>query len=144
MMRPPLGGGLIYMKESSVTVGRAGRLSVHTLDERALGMRGTVTLLPACAVIIGHSEWLLEMFLYKFLTRPGCHLCDAARPIVLAGVREVGGEVVEVDIDGDDGLLAEYGARIPVVLAPDGEVIAEGVIERRALRRSVRRSRVNR
>jgi len=24
------------------TVGRAGRLSVHTLDERALGMRGTV------------------------------------------------------------------------------------------------------
>jgi hypothetical protein len=29
------------MKERSVTVGRAGRLSVHTLDERALGVRET-------------------------------------------------------------------------------------------------------
>jgi hypothetical protein len=36
-----------YMKESSVTVGRAGRLSVHTLDERAHGMRGTVGP-PSC------------------------------------------------------------------------------------------------
>ncbi len=40
MMRPPTGGGLIYMKERAVSVGRAGRLSVHTLDERAHGMRG--------------------------------------------------------------------------------------------------------
>jgi hypothetical protein len=131
------------MKESSVTVGRAGRLSVHTLDERALGMRGTVTLLPACAVIIGHSEWLLEMFLYQFLTRSGCHLCDLARPIVLAGVSKAGGAVVEVDVDGDDRLLLEYGARVPVVLDPGGSVIAEGVIERREFRRSLRRNRVS-
>jgi hypothetical protein len=47
MMRPPLSGGLIYMKESSVTVGRAGRLSVHTLDERAHGMRET-EVPPSC------------------------------------------------------------------------------------------------
>ena len=40
LSRPPE-GGLDYMKEDSVTVGRAGRLSVHALDERALGMRGT-------------------------------------------------------------------------------------------------------
>jgi hypothetical protein len=40
MSRPPE-GGLDYMKEDSVTVGRAGRLSVHTLSERALGMRET-------------------------------------------------------------------------------------------------------
>jgi hypothetical protein len=39
--RPPQGGGLDYMKAGSVTVGRAGRLSVHTWDERALGMRET-------------------------------------------------------------------------------------------------------
>jgi hypothetical protein len=43
------------------TVGRAGRLSVHTLDERALGM----TLLPACVSIIGHPEWLLEQFIVQ-------------------------------------------------------------------------------
>jgi len=40
MSRPPK-GGLDYMKGDSVTVGRAGRLSVHTLSERALGMRET-------------------------------------------------------------------------------------------------------
>jgi hypothetical protein len=95
-------------------------------------------------VIIGHSEWLLEVFLCQFLTRPGCHLCEAARPIVLAEVGQVGGELVEVDVDGDDRLLIEYGARIPVVLGPDGAVLAEGAIEQRALHRSLRRIGVNR
>ena len=42
----PVNGGLDYMKKGSVTVGRAGRLSVHTLDERALGMRETAP--PSC------------------------------------------------------------------------------------------------
>ena len=37
----PINEGPDYMKKGSVTVGRAGRLSVHTWDERALGMRGT-------------------------------------------------------------------------------------------------------
>jgi hypothetical protein len=41
LVEAPVNGGLDYMKKGSVTVGRAGRLSVHTLDERALGMRGT-------------------------------------------------------------------------------------------------------
>jgi hypothetical protein len=49
-------GGLGYMKESSVTVGRAGRLSVHTLDERAHGMRGTGHP-PSCMHhLIDHGE----------------------------------------------------------------------------------------
>ena len=43
----PVNGGPDYMKEGSVTVGRAGRLSVHTWDERALGMRGT-EFPPSC------------------------------------------------------------------------------------------------
>ena len=41
LVEAPVKGGLDYMKEDSVTVGRAGRLSVHTLSERALGMRET-------------------------------------------------------------------------------------------------------
>ena len=56
----PINEGPDYMKKGSVTVGRAGRLSVHTLDERALGMRERLTLLPACETIIGHGEWLVE------------------------------------------------------------------------------------
>ena len=47
LVEAPSKGGLDYMKEVSVTVGRAGRLSVHTLDERALGMRGT-EVPPSC------------------------------------------------------------------------------------------------
>lgn len=41
LVEAPVNEGLDYMKKGSVTVGRAGRLSVHTLDERALGMMGT-------------------------------------------------------------------------------------------------------
>ena len=52
-----------------------------------------------------------------------------------------GVEVVEVDIDAYDDLTALYGLRIPVVLGPDDEVIAEGVIEGRGLRRALRSSK---
>lgn len=77
-----------------------------------------------------------------FLTRPGCHLCDHARPVVTAAAEAAGAEVREVDIDSDDDLLALYDMRIPVVLGPGEEVIAEGVIESpRRLRRALRRAR---
>ncbi len=31
-----------------------------------------------------------------------------------------------VDVDGDAGLTADFGVRIPVVLGPSGRVLAEG------------------
>lgn len=40
-------------------------------------------------------------------------------------------------MDSDDELVRLYALRVPVVLGPDGEVIAEGIIERRGLRRAV-------
>ncbi len=80
----------------------------------------------------------MKHFAFEFLTRPGCHLCDEARPLVLAAVQTAHGMVQEVDIDTDDRLLKEYGMRIPVLLTPDGEVIAEGKIDARSLRRSLR------
>lgn len=49
--------------------------------------------------------------------------------------------LVEVDIGTDPDLLEDYGDRVPVLLAPDGAVIAEGRIERRSLRRSMRKWR---
>jgi len=53
-------------------------------------------------------------------SRPGCHLCDVAREIVLS-VRGVAPfDFEEVDIEGDDDLELEYGIRIPVVDV-DGE-----------------------
>jgi glutaredoxin len=58
-------------------------------------------------------------------TRPGCHLCDEARDLILS-LRESDGdfELREVDIDADDDLHARYLERIPVVEV-DGEVVAE-------------------
>ncbi len=81
-------------------------------------------------------------FRIKFLTRHGCHLCDDARPLVdWVGVK-VGVVVEEVDVDENDGLVTLYGMRIPVLLGPDGDVIAEGVIaDRRALKRDVSKAK---
>jgi len=50
------------------------------------------------------------------LTRAGCHLCGPARR-ALDRVRDATGVTwVEVDVDTDDELAAEYGERLPVVL----------------------------
>ncbi|HSF01639.1 MAG TPA: glutaredoxin family protein [Solirubrobacterales bacterium] len=67
-------------------------------------------------------------------TRPGCHLCDQAREAIL-GLRGVVPpfELDEVNIDEDDGLLARYLERIPVVLV-DGEVVCELELELDSLR----------
>ena len=67
-------------------------------------------------------------------TRPGCHLCDEAREAIL-GLRDVVPpfELGEVNIDEDDGLLARYLERIPVV-AVDGEVVSELELELDSLR----------
>ena len=96
-----------------------------------------MTLLPACTSIIGHSEWLVENFLLIFLTRHGCHLCDQARPLVERETKRRNLRFREVDIDRDSGLLATYGERIPVLLAPHDVVIAEGRIESAPLRRAL-------
>ena len=53
-------------------------------------------------------------------TRPGCHLCDEARDVLLDERARTPFELDEVDIETDDELVREYGVRIPVVVI-DGE-----------------------
>ena len=48
-------------------------------------------------------------------SRPGCHLCDAAREVIAAERARGTFEFEEVDISLDDSLEIEYGIRIPVV-----------------------------
>jgi glutaredoxin len=53
-------------------------------------------------------------------SRVGCHLCDAARDVLLAERSRSPFDLVEVDVGGDDDLERQYGIRIPVVEI-DGE-----------------------
>ena len=58
--------------------------------------------------------------LVRLYSRPGCHLCDAAREVILLERARSPFVFEEVDIEGDDTLELEYGIRIPVV-SIDGE-----------------------
>ncbi len=61
--------------------------------------------------------------------KPGCHLCDDARAILV----RVGAPFSEVDITTDDALHAAYLERIPVVTI-DGEERFELFVDEAALR----------
>jgi glutaredoxin len=74
------------------------------------------------------------MTVVTLYTRPGCHLCDDARDAILALRGEVPPfDLAEVNIEQDDGLLARYLERIPVV-AVDGEAVSELQIDLDLLR----------
>jgi len=64
----------------------------------------------------------------RFLTRDGCHLCDLARPVVARLARRHGLDLIELDVDADEDLQARYGSRVPIVLGPEDQVLAEGDI----------------
>lgn len=68
------------------------------------------------------------------VTRQGCHLCDEA----LSALRAAGVEPELRDVDADDELHSLYDWRVPVVMV-DGRVIAEGRIDRAALRKALPR-----
>jgi glutaredoxin len=65
-------------------------------------------------------------------SRPGCHLCDEARAVLL----RIGEPFDEIDIDSDDGLFKRYLERIPVI-ALDGEEIYDFFVDEQDLRRRV-------
>jgi glutaredoxin len=74
------------------------------------------------------------MSLVTLYGRPDCHLCDEARDAIAAlGEEGLSFELREVDIETDDELLRAYVERIPVV-AVDGEIVSELVLDRVALR----------
>ena len=52
----------------------------------------------------------------QLLTRAGCHLCLTAAETLARIAEEAGVGTVEVDVDTDPELQAEYGDRVPVVL----------------------------
>lgn len=69
--------------------------------------------------------------------RDGCHLCDDARAVIERVRASEGFVFEEVDIDGDDALVRDYGFRVPVV-AVDGQELFEISVDPDALRSAVR------
>ncbi len=66
-------------------------------------------------------------------SRPGCHLCDAART-VLEGVRATHPFALdERDIEADDATFKAYLERIPVILL-DGRELYEFFVDSADLR----------
>ena len=60
-------------------------------------------------------------------TRRGCGLCAAAEDVVTL----IRPDAAIVDVDGDPGLAARFGLRVPVV-EMDGRVVLEGRFDERA------------
>jgi hypothetical protein len=52
----------------------------------------------------------------RLLAKPGCHLCDDARPIVARVCTELGVAWDEVDVTTDPQLWRRFRDEIPVVL----------------------------
>lgn len=84
----------------------------------------------------------MKDFYLEFLTRPGCHLCRDALPVVRRVARLLAGAVVEIDVETDDDLIVEFAVRIPVVRDPAGVVLAEGRIAWASLFRAALTSRL--
>ena len=51
----------------------------------------------------------------QLLGRAGCHLCLTAAEQLVPIAAAAGLEVVDVDVDTDPELRAEYGDRVPVI-----------------------------
>jgi glutaredoxin len=70
-------------------------------------------------------------------SRPGCHLCDEARRVLVAEQQHHPFELEEVDVQDDEALERAYGIRIPVVEI-DGEERFEYEVDPGELTRIVR------
>jgi hypothetical protein len=68
--------------------------------------------------------------------REGCHLCDDFLVGLSVEMGPAYGDLSVVDVDGDPGLAARYGLRVPV-LEVAGEVACEGRYDGPRVRRAL-------
>jgi len=74
--------------------------------------------------------------LVEIYSRPGCHLCDDAKAALLKMQRRQGFALREVNIAGDEKLLAEYGTRIPLVFV-NGRLACKYFVDEAAIVKSM-------
>jgi len=59
---------------------------------------------------------MVRMRTVTLIGKPGCHLCDVARDVVVRVCEETGAAWEEKDINQDQELYRKYWEQIPVVL----------------------------
>ncbi|BCB80144.1 glutaredoxin family protein [Phytohabitans flavus] len=74
------------------------------------------------------------------ITRTGCHLCDVAKEAIERVAATTGERWVEVDVESDRELEAEYGDRVPVTLL-DGKEHGYWRVEEERLLRDLTKSK---
>jgi len=74
-------------------------------------------------------------------SKPGCHLCDEMKAVVMRVAAGFPATVDEVDITSDPALEARYGLEIPVLLI-DGRKAAKYRVTEADLTRMLRDRRV--
>ena len=84
----------------------------------------------------------MSPFQVTFVTKSDCHLCEKAEPMVMRWASLLSATVKRVSIEEDPAAEELYFARIPVVLGPDGSVLAEGVISSGSLGRAMFKARL--
>ena len=82
----------------------------------------------------------IEVTIY---TRPGCHLCEDAKEIMLPLLAEFGAILREVNIDEDHELMQRFGHDIPVILIGEHKA-AKHHVDREQFRRQLEEARTDR
>ena len=72
-----------------------------------------------------------------FVTRQGCHLCEAAEPVVRRAAAETGVTFELRDVDADPADRAAWTDKVPVVLL-DGREHAYWQVDEKALRKALK------
>ena len=81
------------------------------------------------------------MSVVTLYARPGCHLCDEARDVILSLGDSVGEfELREIDIECDPELHTRFLERIPVIEV-DGELVAELHVDALMIRKALAQPR---
>jgi glutaredoxin len=83
------------------------------------------------------AEGALQVTLY---TRPGCHLCDEAKAVILPLLEEFRATLREVNIDEDPQLAARYGLDIPVIFV-EAHKVAKHRVDVKQFRRQLEQAR---
>ncbi len=71
--------------------------------------------------------------LVAIYSKPGCHLCHEALEVLAGLQEELGFELREIDISGEQALHDAYFERIPVITL-DGEELCEFILDEQILR----------